>query len=110
MKTISLFSGAGDLDIGAMQAAADIVCAIDKDSDSIETLKLNHGFKNTHLIDSDISEFSAEVILERCKLKKKDIELLIGGPPCQSFSKNNYWTKGGEESLRRKKRMKNMRK
>jgi len=106
MKTISLFSGAGGLDIGATMAGAEIVCSVDTDLDSLETLKLNEVTKYSTFISDDIATLTGESILQRCGYKKSEIEFLIGGPPCQSFSKNNYWTKSGEESLRRKKRMK----
>jgi len=106
MNTISLFSGAGGLDIGAQMAGADIVCSIDIDKDSIQTLEANKQTSNSALILEDISAMSGKGLLQEIGYKKKDIEFLIGGPPCQSFSKNNYWTKKGEESLRRKTRMK----
>ncbi|MDH3976044.1 MAG: DNA cytosine methyltransferase [Deltaproteobacteria bacterium] len=106
MKTISLFSGAGGLDIGTSMAGAEIVCCIDTDHDSIETLKLNESTNSSILINDDIATLTGESILHQCGHRKNEIEFLIGGPPCQSFSKNNYWTKSGEESLRRKERMK----
>jgi DNA (cytosine-5)-methyltransferase 1 len=106
MNTISLFSGAGGLDLGASMAGANIVCSIDTDADSLETLRLNNSEENSHILNADISTLSGKDILKFCGYKKKDIDFLIGGPPCQSFSKNNYWSKSGAESLRRKKRMK----
>lgn len=87
-------------------AGANVVCSIDTDPDSLETINLN---KNGYLpttINRDVSELAGKDILKACGLKKSDIDLMIGGPPCQSFSKNNYWTKSGHESLRRKTRMK----
>lgn len=102
MKTISLFSGAGGLDIGATMAGAEVVCSIDHDHDSIETLKLNSSPGKGTFVKGDIAELSGKEILTLCDHKKGEIDFLIGGPPCQSFSKNNYWTKSGEESLRRK--------
>jgi len=104
MRTISLFSGAGGLDVGATMAGAEVVCCVDNDKDSLETLKLNAGERPPTILHADISILTGEDILSACGYKKGDIELLIGGPPCQSFSKNNYWTQSGEESLRRKKR------
>ena len=42
MKTISLFSGAGGLDLGAEYSGAEVIFCNDNDYDSIETLKLNN--------------------------------------------------------------------
>jgi DNA (cytosine-5)-methyltransferase 1 len=106
MKTISLFSGAGGLDIGATLAGADIVCCVDTDADSIETLKTNNYSKNAKHILADITSLSGKELLSQCDLNIGEVDFVIGGPPCQSFSKNSYWTKSGEESLRRRERMK----
>ena len=106
MNTISLFCGAGGLDIGAKMAGANVVCCIDTDQDSLETIKLNHNENAPVIINGDVTNLTGIEILEACGQKKRDIDFIIGGPPCQSFSKNNYWTKSGQESLRRKKRMK----
>jgi DNA (cytosine-5)-methyltransferase 1 len=106
MNTISLFSGAGGLDIGATMAGANVVCCIDTDEDSLETLRLNQGSHKSAVLNADVSQLTGKDILEACGQSQRDIEFMIGGPPCQSFSKNNYWTKSGHESLRRKNRMK----
>jgi DNA (cytosine-5)-methyltransferase 1 len=107
LKTVSLFSGCGGLDIGAEKAGAEIVCCVDTDEDSLRTLQANSPHNSPTLLNNDIAHLRAEEILEKSGCSKGEIELVIGGPPCQSFSKNNYWTKSGHESLRRKKRMKN---
>lgn len=105
MKTLSLFSGCGGLDVGAEMAGAEIVCCIDNDQDSLSSIALNDDGSKT-LLNADISQLDGNAILEASGLAPGEIELIIGGPPCQSFSKNNYWTRSGEESLRRRKRMK----
>ena len=106
MKTISLFCGAGGLDLGAEMAGANIVCCLDTDQDSLETIKLNQNGNAPTIINADVTKLTGRKILEASGQEKSDIDYIIGGPPCQSFSKNNYWTKSGQESLRRKKRMK----
>lgn len=106
MKTISLFSGAGGLDIGASMAGAEVVCCVDTDADSIETLKLNQFTQKATVLKADVSELTGEDILSQCGISQGDVDFVIGGPPCQSFSKNRYWTKSGEESLRRRKQRK----
>ena len=105
MKTLSLFSGCGGLDVGAEMAGAQVVCCVDNDQDSLDSLALNDDGSKT-LLNEDISQLDGQSILEASGLAAGEVELIIGGPPCQSFSKNNYWTRSGEESLRRRKQRK----
>ena len=88
-KVISLYSGAGGLDIGLKKAGFDVAVAVDFDHDSCETLRTN--FKNTAVIEGDITKISTDEILEKGNLKKDDVDLLVGGPPCQPFSKSAFW-------------------
>lgn len=102
MKIISLFAGAGGLDVAAKLAGGDVVCAIDNDPDSIATLRLNsEGSSPTQHV-GDVTQLTGVDVLKLARLKRNERFFMMGGPPCQSFSKNNYWTKSGEESQRRK--------
>lgn len=87
MKCISLFSGAGGLDVGAMQAGVDVVACVENDADCVKTLQSNQRSMNTRIIHADIRsvDCSALYISRPC--------IVIGGPPCQPFSKNGYWIK-----------------
>jgi len=83
VRILSLFSGGGGLDIGFHKAGFEIVACIEIDKPSCETLELNRGKylgKNTKIINADITE------LEPSSLDIGDIDFIIGGPPCQSFS------------------------
>ncbi len=73
-KVVSLFAGCGGLDLGFKQAGFNIIWANEIDSDAAATYKQ---FVGDHIIVQDI----AEIIN---KIPKADI--VIGGPPCQSFS------------------------
>lgn len=75
---VSLFSGAGGLDMGFVMEGFNIVWANDMDSDACETYKANIG---DHIRCGDIESFMRE--LEQFK---GQVDLLIGGPPCQGFS------------------------
>ncbi len=78
MKAVSLFSGAGGLDVGFQKAGIDIVWANDFDKDACETYKLNIG---DHIHCGDINN------LKESLYKSADnIDLVFGGPPCQGFS------------------------
>ena len=74
-KVVSLFSGGGGLDLGFKQAGYDIVWAIDNASDAVETYRKNIG---DHIVCADINTISPDGI-PQC-------DIIIGGPPCQSFS------------------------
>ena len=77
INTVSLFSGAGGLDTGAIAAGADIVWANDMMKEACETYRANIG---DHIVQGDINEHLDELSAF------DNIDLVIGGPPCQGFS------------------------
>lgn len=74
-KVVSLFSGCGGLDLGFKHADYDVIWANDFLKDACETYKRNLG---DHIVHGDINTIKVEDI------PKADV--LVGGPPCQSFS------------------------
>ncbi len=78
MKIVSLFSGAGGLDLGLVRAGHKIIWANDFDADSCETYKLNIG---DHIVCNDIAKITLEEI--------PDCDVVVGGFPCQGFSMAN---------------------
>jgi DNA (cytosine-5)-methyltransferase 1 len=83
-KIISLFSGAGGMDIGFEMAGFQTAVAVEHDISCCETLKKNR--PNLTVINGDITQLSTEEILKAGGLKPTEPALVIGGPPCQSFS------------------------
>ena len=81
MNIISLFSGCGGLDLGFEKAGFDIPVANEFDKTIWATYKENH--PNTHLIEGDVRQIAKEDIE---KFITGDIDGIIGGPPCQSWS------------------------
>ncbi|MBR1479259.1 MAG: restriction endonuclease, SacI family, partial [Lachnospiraceae bacterium] len=77
IRAISLFSGAGGLDIGAIHAGVHIVWANDAMKEACETYRLNIG---NHIVCGDVNQHIEEI------KRFSDIDLVIGGPPCQGFS------------------------
>ncbi len=79
MRVVSLFSGAGGLDLGFKMAGHNIVWANDLYEDAVETYKKNLG---EHIVCEDITKVSADEI--------PDCDIVIGGFPCQGFSVANW--------------------
>lgn len=84
LNTLSLFTGAGGLDLGFEEAGFEIVGAVEWDEDCCKTLRPNFDFK---VVERDIREISPEEILEEIGKTVREIGTVIAGPPCQSFSK-----------------------
>jgi len=96
LNMISLFSGAGGMDYGFEAAGFKTKVAVEFDHDCCETLRTNRDWA---VIEKDIHTVTSEEILETGGLAKGNVDLLIGGPPCQPFSKAGYWFKGGPKRL-----------
>ena len=76
LKVLSLFAGAGGMDLGFKNAGYDIVWANDIDADSVKTYQRNIG---DHIYHGDIEKIRNNKI-------PSDIDIVIGGFPCQGFS------------------------
>ena len=83
MNAISLFSGAMGLDLGIEKAGFEIKVCVEMDKWAVETIKAN---TNIPVIDRDINLVPTDEILSTAGLDRKDVTLVVGGPPCQAFS------------------------
>jgi len=90
-KVISLFSGAGGLDYGLEAAGFETAVALELDHDCCETLRHNRRWP---VIERDVFDVPTAELLETAVLKPGEADLLVGGPPCQPFSKSGYWSRG----------------
>jgi DNA (cytosine-5)-methyltransferase 1 len=91
VQGLSFFSGGGGLDIGAQMAGIKVLTSLDFNKDSIETLRLNKFFAHTkHRVD-DIRNVKSTDFEEILKGNNPEKLVLLGGPPCQPFSKAGYW-------------------
>jgi DNA (cytosine-5)-methyltransferase 1 len=89
--TISLFSGIGGLDFGFEEAGFETRVALEFDRHACQALRLN---RNWAVIEDDINRVSSEILLAQAGLRPGEADVLIGGPPCQPFSKSGYWARG----------------
>lgn len=79
MRVVSLFSGAGGLDLGLIQAGMEIVWANDIFEDAVKTYRHNIG---DHIDTRDICDIDSTEI--------PDCDVVVGGFPCQGFSIANW--------------------
>lgn len=91
LKTISLFTGIGGLDFGFEAAGFRTAVALELDRVSCRTMRLNRRWR---VIEDDINNVASEDVLRAAGLKAGEADVLIGGPPCQPFSKAGYWARG----------------
>lgn len=89
LSALSLFSGAGGLDLGVEQAGYRVRAALEFDADACDSLRAN--FPAASVLQGDIRSISTDEILRAAGLRAGDVELLVGGPPCTPFSKSGYW-------------------
>ena len=80
MKTGSLFSGIGGIDLGFEQAGFEIVWANDIDAEACKTYR--HNFPSAHLVEGDVRDIDPHTL--------PDVDVLIAGFPCQPFSIMGY--------------------
>lgn len=83
---VDAFSGAGGLSLGLAQAGFEILYSFDNDQKSIETQKINKKYFKHPAEQLDIRELDSKKLLKRLGLRKGDLTLFAGGPPCQGFS------------------------
>tara|TARA_R110002033_G_scaffold46013_2_gene90295 strand:+ start:2516 stop:3715 length:1200 start_codon:yes stop_codon:yes gene_type:complete len=91
IHSIGFFSGAGGLDLGSQLAGSKVISSLDFDRDSVATLKANKYFNHTEHLHKDIKEMSSSDYKGIIKSNNPEKLILIGGPPCQPFSKAGYW-------------------
>ena len=96
MTAISLYTGAGGLDLGFEAAGFETRVAVEIDDDCVATLRRNRQWPVIHRSIHDIP--SAE-LLKQAGLQPDEADVLIGGPPCQPFSKCGYWATGDARRL-----------
>src|SRR4051812_45134619 len=104
IAAIDLFAGAGGLSLGAVDAGCDVRLSVDNDEVSCRTVEANSRLLGGKAECADVSELSGADLRRLAGLEDSDPLLVIGGAPCQPFSKAAYWVEAGDDAAWRRDR------
>lgn len=102
LSVISLYTGAGGLDLGLEAAGFDPLACVEMDGEAIATLRANRPkwpaihAKLRPKGPRNFADITPEEVVEEAGAEP---DLLAGGPPCQPFSKSGYWHNGDSARL-----------
>jgi len=103
IKVIDLFAGAGGLGVGAVDAGAYVAASVELDSTACETLRANSAIHGV-VLECDVSGLDGSTLRAAANISQDDVLIVVGGPPCQPFSKAAYWTDEGTDAAYRRAR------
>jgi DNA (cytosine-5)-methyltransferase 1 len=106
IPTIDLFAGAGGIGIGAHMAGGNLLLSLEINELCCDTLVNNSDAHPGRVITGDVDTYCGQELRELAGLSGADTLVIIGGPPCQPFSKASYWTDPGADSRYRQARAK----
>lgn len=85
LRAIDLFSGCGGLSLGLRRAGFEVAVAVEINPNAAATYRANH--PNTRLLETDISTLTSARLLREVGVRRGQLDLLAGCPPCQGFSR-----------------------
>lgn len=103
MPVIDLFAGAGGLSIGATDAGCEVRACVEIDPFACKTLRANARYHGV-VLEDNVATLTGLDLRRAANLAPGDPLIVVGGAPCQPFSKAAYWVEEGEESRYRRAR------
>jgi len=88
LNLLDLFSGGGGLSTGFEQAGYTTLAALDAKPEAVHTYQSNH--HETTVILANIRQITAQHVLAKTSHTIDDVDIIIGGPPCEGFSTVGY--------------------
>ena len=83
-RVLDLFCGCGGLSLGFRLAGFDVALAVDTYEEALEVYSKN--FPNSEIANADLAETDASELFARVNLEPENVDVVVGGPPCQGFS------------------------
>lgn len=103
LPVIDLFAGAGGLSVGAAEVGCKVRASVEIDPVACSTLRANDSYHG-RVLQTNVAALSGLDLREAAGLAPGDPLVVVGGAPCQPFSKAAYWLENGEESRYRRAR------
>lgn len=97
IKAIDLFSGAGGFSLSAINAGVRVLAAIELDKVAAETYNKNfNDIKGIgiRILNEDINKINTKKLRNELALSRGELDLILGGPPCQGFSSHRIKNSG----------------
>jgi len=91
MRSVTVFDcfcGFGGLSVGAQMAGLDVIGGVDANEAAVQAYARN--FPDAHALHRDLLIDSPQGILRNAGIRRGDVDVLVGGPPCQPYSVNNH--------------------
>ena len=86
LTVVDLFCGCGGLSWGLAKRGYRVVAGVDNSPIALKTFERNH--RPTQTIEADLATLEPSAVAQGLKLRPGQLDVLVGGPPCQGFSKN----------------------
>lgn len=103
LPVVDLFAGAGGFGIAAETVGLDVRLSVEIDGVACTTLKQN-ALTRHEVMDADVTALTGLDLRRAAGLSKREPMLMIGGAPCQPFSKAAYWVEAGDDAAWRRDR------
>ncbi len=97
IKVVDIFAGAGGLGLGAKKAGCELTGSVELDPTACSTLRAN-GELPSRVYCGDVSALSGDDLRRIGQVRSRERLIVVGGPPCQPFSKAAYWTDPGNDA------------
>lgn len=100
-KAIDLFSGCGGVSCGLTRVGFTVKAAVEINEDAVETYLNYPPLSSVNVLKKDIKKVTGKELLKAAKIRRNEIYLLAGCPPCQNFSMQNPHNKNKSEAERK---------
>lgn len=100
LKAIDLFAGAGGFSLAAFEAGLSVLAAVEVNHQAAETYRLNLIEKlnqDIHLFNQDVNQVDIKSMMKYQGLRFGELDVLLGGPPCQGFSTHRLKSEGKKD-------------